>query len=135
MSHQTFFKHDSPSRVDLAQERERAEEAIWRACCKAVDARDKRNCRACGRKSDPEAVGLTKRGHRHHIVYRSAGGEDVSANVVTLCFECHNDEHVKSTLQIEGNADIALTFWRKDPDCGVLFVWRREISVGIFEKD
>lgn len=132
--HRTFFKSDLTSRVDDAVQRERDVAAQWRAVCRVVDARDKRICRACERRSDPEAIGLTKRGHRHHILYRSAGGEDVSSNICTLCFQCHDDEHVKCTLQIEGDANDALTFLRKDAD-GLWFIWRRELSVGIFEKD
>ncbi len=129
-----FPKAALKSRVEDAQDRKSAQEAQWRAVCKIVDARDKRTCRACGRKSDPDAVGLLKRGHRHHIVYRSAGGEDVSSNLVTLCAVCHDDEHVKRTLEIDGNADDALGFWRKSDD-GVWYLWRREIAVGRFEHD
>jgi 5-methylcytosine-specific restriction endonuclease McrA len=29
----------------------------------------------------------------HHIVYRSAGGADDLANVLTLCWRCHQKEH------------------------------------------
>ncbi len=129
-----FPKVAMKSRVEDAQDRKSAQEAQWRAVCRVVDARDKRTCRACGRKSNPDAVGLLKRGHRHHIVYRSAGGEDVSSNLVTLCAVCHDDEHVKRTLEIDGNADDALAFWRKDEN-GHWFLWRREIAVGTFEHD
>ncbi len=133
-----FPKVALKSRVEDAQDRKSSQEAQWRAVCKLVDARDKRSCRACGRKSDPDAVGLLKRGHRHHIVYRSAGGEDVSSNLVTLCASCHDEEHVKRTLEIEGNADEALAFWRRATmDNGEFhwYLWRREIAVGRFEHD
>jgi hypothetical protein len=128
----TFFKCDLVTRVDDAMEQEAADARAERALFKAVDARDGRNCRCCGRKSDPNAICLTKRGHRHHIVYRSAGGSDTTANLVTICYECHNDEH-QHRLRIEGNADDALTFWRHDKDGW--YVWARELSVGVFEKD
>lgn len=134
-AHKTFFKGDLPSRVDDAREREKAEAAQERACQKAVDLRDKRTCRACQRKSDPDAVGLTKRGHRHHIVYRSAGGEDIPSNVVTLCHVCHDDEHVKRTLDIDGDADDALAFWRRESMQHPWYLWRREVAVGRFEHD
>lgn len=134
--HKTFFKSEGKSRVELARERQAAEDHQWRECCKAVDHRDKRTCRACGRKSNPEAIGLTKRGHRHHLVLRSAGGEDVPSNVVTLCFSCHDDVHVKRTLQVEGDANEALAFWRRDfADTGEFYLWRREVAVGRFEHD
>lgn len=129
----SFFKSDTPSRVDDAVAREAADAALWRACCKAVDYRDKRTCRACGRKSDPDAMGLTKRGHRHHIVYRSAGGESLPSNVVTLCAQDHSDEH-RSLLKIEGDANVALTFYRRDR-AGDWYVTRREVAVGHFDRD
>jgi 5-methylcytosine-specific restriction endonuclease McrA len=122
------------SRVDERVIRDREAEAHNRAVYKAVDARDKRECRACGRKSDPNAVGLLARGHRHHLQYRSAGGPTESWNLVTLCASCHSAEHVTRTLEIDGNADDALAFWKKD-DAGEWFLWRREIAVGQFHKD
>ncbi len=129
----TFFKHDLPSRVDRAKEKAVKDAANWRLVCKVVDARDGRACRVCGTKTNPDAVGLL-RGHRHHIVYRSAGGKDVSENLVTLCAECHDAEHVKRSLHVEGNADEALSFWKRDRD-GMWFLWRREIAVRRFERD
>lgn len=133
--HRTFFKGQEPTRTDDAKAREAAEAKAWRECCKVVDFRDKRTCRACGRKSDPEAVGLTKRGHRHHIVYRSAGGEDISSNVITLCYECHDAEHVKRLLDVDGNADDAVAFWRRESLQHEWYLWRREIAVGVMERD
>lgn len=131
--HVTNFKHEIKTRVDDRIQQERDDDAKERALHKAVDTRDKRKCRACGRRSNPDAVGLTQRGHRHHLTYRSAGGPDESWNVATLCYVCHNDEH-KHRLRVDGNADEALAFWRKDVD-GHWYLWRREISVGVFEKD
>lgn len=131
--HQTFFKSDQPSRVDKALKRKAEDDRRWRDVCKLVDTRDDRACRACGKKANADAVGLL-RGHRHHVVYRSAGGSDDSSNLCTLCAEHHNDEHLHR-LRIEGNADEKLTFWKLDPDCGTWFVWRRETAVRVFEKD
>lgn len=133
MPHQTFFKSALITRVDRAVEKAAADAANWKAVCQIVDARDKRECRACGKKSNPDGVGLLNRGHRHHIVYRSAGGQDVSANLVTLCATCHNAEHVKRTLRVDGDADERLTFWKADERGW--HVWRQEIAVGIFAKD
>src|SRR5688572_15347241 len=92
----TFFKHEMRSRVDVARKKEADEKAAWLAVCKAVDARDGRQCRCCDKRSDPEAAGLLTRGHRHHIIYRSAGGPDEAWNLITLCASCHNDEHNKN---------------------------------------
>lgn len=133
------FKADEPSRVDRARAKETAEAAAWKAVCKAVDARDGKACRCCDKRSDPDATGLLKRGHRHHIVYRSAGGKDTSGNLCTLCSACHSDEH-KNKLLIAGvgmgdpNADAALIFFRKD-ERGQWFIVREEISVRVVRKD
>lgn len=131
--HRSFFKSASPSRVDRKLAKDKADDAQWRLCCQLVDARDHRTCRCCGRRTSPDDVGLL-RGHRHHIVYRSAGGLDESRNVVTLCATCHDAEHVKRTLDIDGNADTGLTFWKRDEN-DVWFIWRREVAVGLVEKD
>ena len=127
MTFQTFFKHDQPSRVERAAEKKATADAAWRAVCKAVDARDGKSCRCCDKRSDPEATGLLTRGHRHHLVYRSAGGKDVTTNLATLCAACHSDEH-GNKLRIEGNPDVALTFLRRD-EAGQWFVSRQEVAV------
>ena len=129
----TFFKHDMDSRVDVARDKKAAAEKVWREVCKAVDLRDGKVCRCCDKRSDPDATGLLTRGHRHHIVYRSAGGKDTTDNLLTLCAACHNDEH-KSRLQIGGNPDVAVTFWRKD-DGGIWCVVREESAVRVVRKD
>lgn len=129
----TAFKQDEASRVDVARQNEADKEAAWRAVCKAVDARDGKACRCCDKRSDPEATGLLKRGHRHHIIYRSAGGADVDSNIVTLCAQCHADEH-KNKLRIEGNPNVALTFYRKD-ERGEWFTVREEIAVRQVRRD
>lgn len=134
MPHQTFFKADLKSRVDDALDHEKAEDAQWRLVCKQVDARDHRTCRACGKHTNPDDVGLL-RGHRHHIVYRSAGGPDSTENVVTVCAECHNAVHTKKLLDIEGSADEALAFWKRDKITDDWYLWRREVAVGRFEHD
>ena len=110
----TFWKWDEQSRYDAAKEKKQADAATWKAVCQVVDARDKRVCRACGKRSSLDAIGLTARGHRHHVVYRSAGGRDTSENIVTLCSRCHNDEH-QHRLYIRGeDANQGLEFWLKN---------------------
>jgi hypothetical protein len=133
--HRSFFKHDQKSRVDDAIAKDAADDKIWREVCKVVDFRDKRRCRCCGKKTNPDDVGLL-RGHRHHLVYRSAGGKDESGNLLTLCARCHTDEH-QNRLQIHWGsqgADDCVSFWKKD-ETGCWFQWRREIAIGRFEKD
>lgn len=133
MAPQTNFKHDMPSRHDTAKARKAAEDAAWREVCREVDARDGRQCRCCDKRSDPEATGLLTRGHRHHLIYRSAGGKDVASNLVTLCADCHNDEH-KNRLGIEGDPNVALMFFRKD-DAGCWYCVREESAVRVMRRD
>jgi hypothetical protein len=138
---ETFFKHDMKSRVDerVARDAEDAKnERMWNT---AIDLRDHRTCRACGRHSDPEATGLTKRGHRAHLVYASAGGSMEPSNRVTLCFQCHNDEHKNQLRFTEDglgydrlDANAGLMFWRKD-SVGEWYLQHRETAPHIPEKD
>jgi 5-methylcytosine-specific restriction endonuclease McrA len=133
MAHQTFFKHQMPSRIDERLARSKALLKQWRHVCALVDKRDGRTCRACGARTDPDAVGLL-RGHRHHLVYRSAGGEDSTENLATLCPKCHSDEH-HNRLRIEGrDANQGLSFWRIDAD-GRDYCSRRELAPGVAHRD
>lgn len=66
----------------------------------AVDARDRFACRVCcAHKGDSI--------HRHHIVFRSAGGPTTTANVCHLCDECHRAVHAHR-VKLTGDADGAL---------------------------
>ena len=134
-------KFDEDSRVDVAIDKEQRADAAKRKADKAVDIRDRRICRCCGRHSDPEAMGLTKRGHRAHIVYESAGGGMEPENRVTLCYECHNDEH-KDRLRFTAdggpyvgiNANGGMEFWRKTP-AGEWYLSHRETAPHVRERD
>lgn len=80
---------------------------------RAVSHRDKFTCRCCGRRADPNAVGLLNRGHHHHVKFRSAGGKTTRQNICLLCAECHDRVHHRSgdeKVYISGNADATLTF-------------------------
>lgn len=135
----SLFKHDEPSRVDERIEQDRQAAATERLYLAEIDTRDKRVCRACDKRSDPDATGLL-RGHRHHIVYRSAGGSDEASNRVTLCATCHNDEH-KNRLRFSEDGDhrhvdanTPMEFWRKDA-AGAWFLSWREVQIGQAERD
>jgi hypothetical protein len=140
MAHQSFFKHDMETRVDVRLAREAQDASDERRWNAEIDARDRRQCRACGKRTNPDDVGLL-RGHRAHIVYASAGGSMESSNRVTLCPGCHNAEH-KDRLRftVEGgpyvgiDANGGMTFWRKDEQ-GHWYLSIRELSPHVVERD
>lgn len=119
-------------RARLKRQAKAADEAAWRAVCKVVDLRDRHRCRVCHRRCDPEAIDLLRRAHRHHVTYRSAGGQDLSSNLVTLCAECHAEEHAHQ-IKVEGNADVAIEVWRLG-EAGWHLV-AREVLPFIVERD
>jgi hypothetical protein len=83
----------------------RAEEAAeLKSCYRIVDARDGGRCRVCNRRASPQATTLLDRMHRHHMVYRSRGGQHESSNVVSLCAACHSAIHVEMVLRVDGDA-------------------------------
>lgn len=77
-----------------------------RNCYALVDERDGGRCRVCGRRGSPRMATLLDRLHRHHLVYRSLGGQHVSWAVVSICAHCHDEIHVMGTLHLEGDADL-----------------------------
>ena len=50
--------------------------------------------------------------HRHHILYRSKGGEDSDSNLITLCQKCHWRAHdnpnfiIKLLKSLVGSGDL-----------------------------
>lgn len=74
-----------------------------------VDARDGLRCRIC-----LEYAGLDI--HRHHLVYRSAGGLTTTTNILSLCANCHAVGIHGGRLKASGNADARGTDGRL---CGV----------------
>lgn len=137
MGHQTFFKHDMETRVDEKRDRKAKKAEQWLAVCRQVDTRDHYRCRSCGTRGNPEGVDALDRLHRHHLTFRSQGGQDVASNLVLLCARCHDAVHVKRTLRIEATspygADGPLSFWRTD-DRGEFLV-TREVRCGEIERD
>ena len=103
---ETIFKlPKGQSRFASKKARKDAEEAHRRKVYAAVDKRDGRACRLCGRKTNPEATGLLDRGHRHHLQYRSKGGMDTTDNLITLCAACHAGVH-DGRIRMDGDADV-----------------------------
>lgn len=92
------------SRAHERRDRAKAKLQAVRAVYAIVDRRDGYRCRACQRPADPRAIDLLKRGERHHIVLRSAGGKDATDNLCLLCASCHADRHA-GRLHISGHGD------------------------------
>lgn len=130
------FKAEEPSRLDTKRERSAAKEANWRAVCKQVDRRDNYRCRACHSSVQPDAIDPLARGHRHHLQFRSKGGQDVASNLLLLCPRCHDFVHVKRTLRFEWGtygADGPIEVWRHRD--GEWYQAHREKAVGQVERD
>ena len=81
-------------------------EKVQREAYAAVDARDKKRCRCCGRKGNPNATTTLGRIHRAHIQDASKGGAMAAGNLVSLCWICHALEHGKQLHVIGTNADL-----------------------------
>jgi hypothetical protein len=63
--------------------------AAYKALCVSVYKRDGWKCRSCKTRNNL---------HAHHIIYRSAQGDDADWNLITLCSDfdaggCHEAEH------------------------------------------
>lgn len=99
------------SRAAEKRKRKAAIEAHRAEVYRAVDRRDAGKCRACGRRCSPFALGLLDRAEHHHVVLRSAGGQDETRNICLLCADCHADRHM-GRLSVFGDADGLLTFER-----------------------
>lgn len=135
----TFFRHEMESQADLRRKRAQAKQDRWLEVCQQVDARDMGKCRACGRKCSTKALDPLLKAHRHHVEFRSKGGQDIASNLVTLCAICHDRLHVKRALRIEPTskygADGPLTIWRTTEAHPQEFISRRETAVHQVEKD
>lgn len=90
-------------RPRVLEKRDTAREklAVLRRVYLAVDLRDDRKCRCCGRR---DAL------HKHHITFRSKGGNDTTENLVTLDAVCHALLHARQLWILGKNADKRLTF-------------------------
>ena len=69
-------------------------ERTWNESRRMALARDNHRCQSCG-------VGDCRL-HVHHILPRSEGGTDHRENLMTLCPECHAEEHGKSACDLCG---------------------------------
>jgi hypothetical protein len=104
-------KDQAVTRVKDRKRKKRDRDAEQREVYDAVNRRDRYRCRACGVSCDPGAVDMLRRGHHHHVTYRSKRGPTRTYNVCLLCPECHADVHAKR-LFLSGNADDELQIER-----------------------
>lgn len=58
--------------------------------------RDRWQCQGCG-----SSVNLQV----HHLQYRGRMGSDVVDNLISLCVDCHNQEHRRNTAVIDKTKD------------------------------
>jgi 5-methylcytosine-specific restriction endonuclease McrA len=79
----------------------RAKQRAWLRVRKAVLARDGYACRACGSQEQVDV---------HHKKLRSAGGQDVSRNLLALCRCCHALVHAYRLFIHGDSADGKLQF-------------------------
>ena len=103
-----------PKPISRAAERKqdkRDAQVVHRLAYSVVTSRDKRRCRACGAEANPSALEMTRRGHHHHIRFRSAGGKDDTSNLMLACAVCHADIHAHR-LTVTGDANGVLTLER-----------------------
>lgn len=103
--HQTFFKHQMETRVERKERLDRERQAEIDACYAAVDARDKSICRVTGVHLTSGASDPHKRKERHHMVRRSRGGENETANVITISAAIHQLDHA-GKIHLSGDADL-----------------------------
>jgi hypothetical protein len=132
--HKSYFKHQMQTRLDDALEKQRVIDANWREVCRLVTQREEGRCRVYGTRTDPFAVGRAHHGHHHHIMPRSRGGADTTANLVLISAKAHDEIHVKKTLVVEGDADTGLTISTRDAE-GNWVVWRQETGVRQYARD
>jgi len=82
---------------DLSREKDQRRRSVYLA----VDRRDERACRCCGRR---------EKLHHHHLIFRSRQGEDAPENILLLCAFCHALIHARQLWILGKNADRRLTF-------------------------
>lgn len=78
----------------MAGRRSAEEEQAWQQVRLIVLERDGWRCRGCGEQAPRGELDV------HHLIPRSAGGEDVASNCVTLCDGCHAGRHPNQQVSL-----------------------------------
>jgi 5-methylcytosine-specific restriction endonuclease McrA len=104
MAFVTFFKSQMVSRAIGRRERARSEQKAWLAVRKEVLSRDGYKCRVCGIGDSQLDV--------HHVKARSAGGDDVTSNLIAVCRICHSELTLHRLWSKGENANKPMRFER-----------------------
>ena len=98
-------KHEMPYKVVRAHRRglifrkqslqRRTYPAKWVDVARTIRLRDQFKCRICG--TEDEEL------HVHHIIFRSKHGTNRRGNLITLCRDCHQDQHEHEFDPLETN--------------------------------
>lgn len=113
--HRSFPKPTPRLTARVAKRREALR--AWRACVRAVDARDHYRCRCCGRHVTRTLTVCPERLEHHHVHGRTVAPERIAdpSNVVTLCLSCHQ-RVTRHDVTYEGtDADGPLHFTQAEP--------------------
>lgn len=93
-------KPNKLDRVLREQDEKRETEATKRRVYKAVDLRDERKCRCCGRQGNPNATTTLGRLHHVHLEDASLLGPMDESNVYLGCWICHALIHAKQLFPL-----------------------------------
>lgn len=88
----------------------------WTFVALRIKHEDGQACRICGSNQQKDAALVL---HAHHIVFRSKSGTNRVANLITVCFDCHQMLHPDiaiSTMGGEEDGDAAPTENETDAD-------------------
>lgn len=92
--------------------------AEWDVLKRAVYERDKGRCRVCGHARKLRSENPLDESDAHHIVFRSAGGENTTTNLVTVCsWPCHRHIH-EHRLSVTGSGDGEIVIQEIHPETG-----------------
>lgn len=114
----------------------RAAKLAWDTKRKSIYDRERGKCRAFGWPTVFILGPASKRGdpkfyaHCHHLVFRSALGDDSSGNLISISWEAHDmihGKHARYAMDAEGNGNGIVRFTLKEAETGkVLKTWTSE---------
>lgn len=111
-------KHeDRQAKARAKRQREREADAAWRVLREQIWRRDGGVCRATGQPLELYHESPLRMTQTHHIVWRSAGGKDVSSNLISVSARIHDEIHAHK-LDVSGNGDELVTFTRRNLETG-----------------